>query len=184
MEVAIARRGILIILVSWRTPPRCWNWLLLVTSLELGQFMPLAQMRGSEPFSSTPVQHFLQLRPTKGRSLLRRLRGDHQLPPAAALAGATALQQLLQHAIPGCAGWRKQLSLYPPASRSHRLALLPFLLAVRWVRPPWPRRSPTPAAAWCSWWTRKSFVAASCIRICTCIVYLPEKAIKFYFLGS
>ena len=164
--------------VGWQPPPGfgagcCWyrHW--------AGPVCAAGSDEGSEPFSSSLVRHFLQLCPAEGRSLLRRLRGDHQLPPAAALAGATALQQLLQHASPGCAGWRKQLSLYPPASRSHRLASLTFLLAVRWVRPPWPCRSPAPAAAWCSWWTRKSFMAASCIRICTCTMYIPKKAIKF-----
>ena len=84
---------------------------------------------GLGAFLIFPVRHLLQLRPMVGPSLLRRVHGGHQLPPAAASTGATALQQLLQSADSGCAGWRKQLSLFPPTSRSRRLQPpLPFLL--------------------------------------------------------
>ena len=80
-------------------------------------------------------------------------------------------------------GGQEHMLSSPPTHRGCMLAPQPFLLAVRRVRPSWPRCSPALAAAWCSWWTRKFFAAASCIRICTCTVYIPKKAIKFSFWG-
>ena len=80
-------------------------------------------------------------------------------------------------------GGQEHMLSSPPTPRGCMLAPQPFLLKVRRVRPSWPRCSPALAAAWCSWWTRKFFAAASCIRICTCTVYIPKKAIKFSFLG-
>ena len=68
-------------------PQRMLVPLLLVPLLGLGQFILLAQMRGSEPFSSSSVRLLLRLCPMVGRSLLRRLRRGRQFPLAVASMG-------------------------------------------------------------------------------------------------
>ena len=103
---------------------------------------------------------------------------------AVASAGVTAFSSCSNMLARGAWGGQEHMLSSPPTPRGCMSTPLPFLLAVRRVRPPWPHCSPAPAAMWCSWWTKKFFVAASCIQICTCNVYIPEKAIKFYFLGS
>ena len=65
----------------------------------------------------------------------------------------------------GAWGGQEHMLSSPPTPRGCMSTPLPFLLAVWQVRPPWPHCSPTPAAMWCSWWTKKFFVAASFIRV-------------------
>ena len=91
-----------------------------------------------------------------------------QEPPAAPSSGATAFNSCSNLLARGA---REHMLSSLPAPRGRGLAPLPLLLAVRWVRPPWPHCSPTPAVAWYSRRTRKFFVAASCRSVLTFCVW-------------
>jgi len=68
--------------------------------------------------------------------------------------------------------------LSSPTPRGCILPPRPFLLAARRVSLPWPRCSPAPTAAWCSWRTRELFAAASCNRTCTLYCVHTKKCNK------
>jgi len=91
-----------------------------------------------------------------------------QEPPAAPSSGATAFSSCSNLLARGA---REHMLSSLPAPRGRGLAPLPLLLAVRWVRPPWPHCSPTPAVAWYSRRTRKFFAAASCRSVLTFCVW-------------